>query len=103
MTTNAERVSQGVLYGVQFDRHLDEKAVARIAQFFLEGPSGPLFGGSLGNLTPQEGYTALVEALGLSVKLTELLPLPVHHSEQQFRDFLQRLLERLDAMRPWPE
>jgi hypothetical protein len=93
--TNAERVSMAVLYSVQFNRYLDDEEVTRIAQAMLKRPL-------IQDLTPQEEYAALVEALGLSVKLTELIPQQTH-GEQEFRDFLRRLLDRLDAMRPWPE
>ncbi len=97
MITNAQRVSEGVLYCVQFTRPLDDEEVARVGRYMLEMPL-------VQDLTLQEEYTALVEAMGGSVKLTEVLSiLPLPLSEQEFRDFLRRLLERLDAMRPWPE
>jgi hypothetical protein len=82
-----------VLYTVQFDRALDDETVDRVARLLLENP--------LLGLTPEQEYAALAEALRSGEPLTGDIPQP--HSEEAVRDFLARLLNRLDTLRPWPE
>jgi hypothetical protein len=86
-------VNGGVLYSVQFARELDDTVVDRIARWLLSQP--------LWDLTQQQEYDALAEALRSDAQLTEFIPEP--HTEEAYRDFLRRLLARLDAARPWPE
>jgi hypothetical protein len=93
VTENWRDVSNGVLYNVQFARQLDEQMVETGARSLL---TDPLF-----DLTPEQEYAALARALESDETLTDFVPVP--HSEQDYRDFLRRLLDRLDAMRPWPE
>jgi hypothetical protein len=86
-------VNNAVLYSVQFDRVLGGPAVDRIARLLLENT--PL------GLTPQQAYDALAHALRSDAPLTG--DIPQTHSEDEFRGFLRELLDRLDAMRPWPQ
>lgn len=98
MSTEATRVVVGtLLYSIKFDK-LDDTLVDRRARALVEEP--------LIDLLPSDEYQAIVEGLQLNTELTELIQLPeaiAAHGEQDFRDFLRRLVDRLDAMRPWPE
>ncbi len=85
-------VSNAVLYSVQFDRELDDAALDRVARLLFEQP--------MWDLTPEDEYAALAQAVRSPGPLTGDIPQP--HSDQEFRGFLRRLLDRLDAMRPWP-
>jgi hypothetical protein len=86
-------VTNAVLYSVQFDRELGDSVAARIARSLLENT--PL------GLTPEAAYDALAQASRSAEPLTGDIPQP--HGDQEFRDFLRRLLGRLDALRPWPD
>lgn len=87
-----------LLYTVKFE-DLDDTLVDRRARALIEEP--------LVDLTAADEYQAIVEALQSSVRLTRVIELPNggrdRHSEQGFRDFLGRLLARMDTLRPWPE
>jgi hypothetical protein len=83
----------GILYGVQFDRTLDDKVVNRIARAMVKEP--------ILYLTPEQEYECVVSGLRSGDPLTGQIPQP--HDEQAVREFLGRLVERLDALRPWPE
>lgn len=85
-------VTTALLYTAQFGR-LDDDLVYRRARALLEEP--------VVELTPEQEYQAISEALASSARLTE--PIPEPHSEQEFRDFLTQLRARLDTMRPWQE
>ena len=85
-------VNGGVLYSVQFARELNSAEVDRIAHWLLGQP--------LWDLTQQQEYDALAEALRSDAQLTEFIPEP--HTEEAYRDFLRRVLARLDEARPWP-
>lgn len=93
MTELWQGTSNTVLYSIQAEPELGDAVVARIARALLEQP--------LSDLTPEQEYAALAEALRSGAQLTEFMP--GRHSEERYRDFLRRLLARLDAMRPWPE
>jgi hypothetical protein len=86
-------VNGGVLYSVQFAEKLDDATVDRIARWLLGQP--------LWELTQQQEYDALADALRSDAQLTEFIP--DRHTEEAYRDFLRRLLARLDQVRPWPE
>jgi len=86
-------VNNAVLYSVQFDRELADPVVTRIARELLERP--------LWDLTPEDEYSALRQAVRSAAPLTA--DIPQSHSEGEFRDFLHRVLDCLDALRPWPE
>lgn len=82
-----------VLYCVQFSRELGESEVERIARMILEQP--------IYDLTTEEQYASIKAALAEDSWERDLSWQP--HDEPSVRDFLQRLLERLDALRPWQE
>lgn len=86
-------VVMGILYCVQFSRELEEADVGRIADMVLEQP--------LYDLTVEEQYAAVAAALDMDVWDQDLSWQP--HDEPAVRDFLRRVLERLDAARPWRE
>lgn len=94
MTQPVAGVSNMILYGVQFTDELDDHAVEGVAKRAIENPGA--------NLTTEEMYAGIVEALASDETLTELIP-GHQHGEQEYRDFLARVVQRLDAMRPWPE
>ena len=76
----------GILYGIQFDRTLDDDVVARVA----DGVVGGLYVGERAGT-----LDALDEALRYSGPLNDQIKTP--HSEENIRDFLARLAEVLDA------
>ncbi|SMF74538.1 hypothetical protein [Streptomyces sp. Amel2xC10] len=86
-------VVTGILYCVQFSRELGDDEVGRIAGMVLERP--------LYDLTAEEQYTAVEAALAEDVWDQDLSWQP--HGEPAVRDFLRRLLARLDTARPWRE
>jgi hypothetical protein len=84
--------SNVVLYGLLFDDALDDAVVDRVAQGIIEQPFMP---------TSEQDYAAIAEALRSGARLTDSLP-NNPHAEHDYRDFLERVLDRLDSMRPWP-
>lgn len=83
----------GILYGVQFERTLDDEAVDRIARALVQEP--------ILYLPPEQEYELLATALRSGELLTGGIPQP--HSEDAVRVFLGKVVRRLDALRPWPE
>lgn len=90
------RLVWSLLYTVQFNEILDDDLARwRAGGLVLEPFSG---------FTREEEYEALQEALRSDASLAEeLMDSPVPHTEEEVRDFLRRVLERMDALRPWPE
>jgi hypothetical protein len=88
----ARGLSNAVLYNLIF-KPLDDSEANRIATGLITEP--------LWTFTPQEEYEALVAALGSDGDLTTDIPVP--HGDAEYRDFLKRVIDRMDAMRPWPE
>jgi hypothetical protein len=86
-------VSNAVLYSVQFDRELNDAVLDRVIRLLFEQP--------MWDLTPEDEYNGLAQAVRSPDPLTGDIPQP--HSDHEFRGFLRRLLDRLDAMRPWPQ
>ncbi|MFF3941507.1 hypothetical protein [Streptomyces phaeofaciens] len=86
-------VVMGILYCVQFSRELGDAEVGRIAGMVLEQP--------LYDLTVEEQYAAVAAAVAADAWDQDLSWQP--HAEPEVRDFLRRVLERLDAARPWRE
>lgn len=82
-----------VLYVVQYDRTLDDQTVDRVTRLLIDDP--------LLGLTSDEEYAALTEALRSGEPLTGDISQP--HDEAATRDLLARVLQRMDALRPWPE
>ncbi|NGO13989.1 hypothetical protein G5C60_41965 [Streptomyces sp. HC44] len=82
-----------ILYCVQFSRELGESEVERIARMMLEQP--------FYDLTTEEEYASITAALAEDSWDRDLSWQP--HDESSVRDFLRRLLERLDELRPWRE
>lgn len=85
-------VVNAVLYSIQFDR-IDPGTVEKVVNTLTTRPSF--------NLTPEDQYHALNEALGAGDPLTSAIP--TNHNEEDFRAFLAAVVERMDAVRPWPE
>jgi len=81
----------GVLYKLQFTRTLDDEAVDWLARDLIEKP--------LGRFTPEQEYAALAAALRSADSLTGDMPQP--HGDHEMREFLQRVVRRMEAMRPW--
>lgn len=85
-------VSNAVLYTLIY-KSLEDSEADRVATGLVSEP--------LWALTQQEEYDALAEALRSDADLTSDIPTP--HTDAQYRDFLKRVVDRLDAARPWPE
>ncbi|MEV6769714.1 hypothetical protein AB0N05_13905 [Nocardia sp. NPDC051030] len=82
-----------VLYSVQFTDRLNPNEVRRISTGLLTEP--------LWDLTPEDEYRALVDALNSGEELDTLVR--TKHSEAEVREFLTRIVAELDAARPWPD
>ncbi|UUU28547.1 hypothetical protein JIX56_00725 [Streptomyces sp. CA-210063] len=80
-----------ILYCLQFSRELSDEEVERIARMIFERP--------LYDLTVEKQYAGIEAALAAVAWAEDLSWQP--HDEPSIRDFLRRLLERLDALRPW--
>lgn len=90
---NPHGLVNGILYSTQFVKTLDDEAVEWIARALLEEP--------IMHLSPEQEYDAIVAALRSDEPLTGRIPQP--HDESTVREFLGRVVRRLDALRPWPE
>jgi hypothetical protein len=86
-------VSDSILFSMQFEERLGNAEALRFAREIISRP--------LKYLTAEEEYAAIAEALRSDARLTELVP--ESHGEQEYRDFLRRVLSSLDALRPWPD
>jgi hypothetical protein len=86
-------VSDSILESVQLEKELGNTEAMRLGREIVRRP--------LRYLTTEEEYAAIAEALRTDADLSERIPSP--HGEQEYRDFLRRLLNCLDALRPWPE
>ncbi|OIJ62769.1 hypothetical protein WN71_037820 [Streptomyces mangrovisoli] len=82
-----------VLYCLQFSRELGDAEVERIARTVLDRP--------FSDLTAEEQYADLEAALATDDWERDLAWQP--HDAASVRQFLRRLLARLDALRPWAE
>jgi len=76
----------------QFSAALDQVEVRRVSAALLEKP--------LGNLTPEQEYRALTDALESGQELDTVVK--VKHAPAEVRSFLSKVVAELDAMRPWP-
>lgn len=93
MTQPGHGVSNVILYSVLFDRKLGDDVVTRVAKRAVENPDAYLTTGQI--------YDGIAEALASNHMLTESMT-GNPHGEQEYRDFLARVAQRLDEMRPWP-
>lgn len=84
---------EAILYWVQFSRQLGDVEVERTCRMILERP--------IYNLTVEEQYAG-IEA-GLASEAWKRLVWDQPHEGPAVQDFLRRLLERLDELRPWQE
>ncbi|GAA4609555.1 hypothetical protein GCM10023195_38670 [Actinoallomurus liliacearum] len=91
--TEPHGLINGILYATQFERTLDDEVVGRIARALLEEP--------ILHLTPEQEYEGIVAGLRSEEPLTGQIPQP--HDEEAVREFLGKVVRRLDALRPWPE
>jgi hypothetical protein len=82
----------GVLYVVQFEPVLDEQVVATTADQLV---ARPMF-----DQPVQRTLDQLREGLASGEQLTGVIPQP--HEEAAVRDFVGRLVDRLESMRPFP-
>ncbi|MFE6923232.1 hypothetical protein ACFVAV_19545 [Nocardia sp. NPDC057663] len=85
-------VVNAILYSVQFEKELDDHVVGRIAYSLLTEP--------LTTLTPEGQYQALSDGLATGAPLPTLVQMPQDPAE--LREFLSRVVARMDDMRPWP-
>ncbi|MFE7718018.1 hypothetical protein ACFU44_03130 [Nocardia rhizosphaerihabitans] len=84
-------VVNAILYSAQFEKELDDHVVGRIAYSLVTEP--------LATLTPEEQYQALSDGLATGAPLPTLVQMPQDPAE--LREFLGRVVARLDDMRPW--
>ena len=84
-------VVTAILYCLRFSPELGDGEVERIAGMVLERP--------FYDLTAEEQYAGVESALAAPAWDEDLSWQP--HDEAALRDFLRRLLERLDELRPW--
>ncbi|MFC9966184.1 hypothetical protein ACFVH4_18305 [Nocardia ignorata] len=85
-------IVNAVLYSVQFEKELDNSVVDRIAHALLTEP--------LGTFTPDEEYRILKVGLAAGEPIPEVVPM--RQSPAELRNFLSRIVARMDATRPWP-
>jgi hypothetical protein len=84
---------EAVLYCLQFSRSLGDDEIERISGMILERP--------FHDLAVEEQYAGIAAALAADHWRADLSWQP--HDEASVRNFLRRLLARLDALRPWQE
>lgn len=92
--TQAPFATTGILYTLIFQKDLDDSLVDATARREIERPGG--------GLTTEEIYAQVKQGLASDAILTDSIP-DTGHSEQEYRDFLVKVLRRLDELRPWPE
>ena len=90
--TWAGRINE-ILYGLLFKTHLDDAVVEQMTRSMIERRS---FGDG-----PAVYAEAIPHALAYSGPLNDEIETP--HSEGQIREFLARLADGLDALKPWPQ
>jgi hypothetical protein len=94
MTEPWHTVNELILFSVLFDAQLGDAAVTRVAQRAIAHPDA--------HLTTEQIYTGIAGALRSPEPLAASVP-GNRHGEHEYRDFLARVLQRLDELRPWPE
>ncbi|WP_342800218.1 hypothetical protein [Nocardia sp. No.11] len=93
MKTNWDEVVEAVYYRIQFEPKLDDSIVDWIARLLVNNPCR--------NLTPPQEY----DAIARGVLFGEPFPasIPTRHTTTELRDFLSKIVRRMDEMRPWPQ
>ncbi|MBF6173847.1 hypothetical protein [Nocardia blacklockiae] len=86
-------VTNAVVYNAQHYADLGPEAVDGTARALLVQP--------LGQLTPDQEYEALREAIETDAR--PLTTIPTRFDDNAIRDYLVRIITRLDELRPWPE
>lgn len=85
-------VVNGLLHSVQFRERLDADYAAEVAQHLIARP--------IVGISAERQYAALAYAVESGTDLTRLTP--DAHDEADFRAFISMIVERMDALRPWP-
>lgn len=93
MNGDQRAVVNAILYGVQFADTLNAAEVDRTSLSLLHHP--------LWSLTPEQEYQSIVDALESGSEIGSIFG--PRHSEVAVRNFLQQVVDRLDALRPWPD
>ncbi|MEV0363136.1 hypothetical protein [Nocardia fusca] len=93
MNGDQRAVVNAILYGVQFADTLNAAEVDRTSSSLLHHP--------LWSLTPEQEYQSIVDALESGSEIGSIFG--PRHSEVAVRNFLQQVVDRLDALRPWPD
>ncbi|WP_446221743.1 hypothetical protein ACTWPB_17765 [Nocardia sp. IBHARD005] len=91
--SNWQGIVNSILYSVQFESELNDGVVNRIAYALLTEP--------LSSLTPDDEYQSLSDGLAADTPLPNAVPMRQESTE--LREFLSRVVARMDNMRPWPE
>src|SRR3984893_19055121 len=95
MANSWDGVVNGILYMIIFSRNLDDRDADRVASYLVKHP---LFGLSLG------AQRAHLVAAVAAHPLTWRVPSPLDpRGEDEIRDFLRRVLERIDELNPPPQ
>ncbi|WP_157171064.1 hypothetical protein [Nocardia araoensis] len=92
MEEESQAVVNAILLGVSTAESLDSSWVERIASGLLSRP--------LWSLTPDEEYRAIVDALNSRRNLNASIGAKL--SDNEIRNLLARIVDRLDEARPWP-
>ncbi|WP_431957160.1 hypothetical protein [Nocardia lijiangensis] len=82
-----------IFYSIQFENELNQELVDRISRALLTEP--------IETLTPDQEYEALARGLRSNAPLPTLVPM--RQSGAELRDFVARVVLRMDSLRPWPE
>ncbi|MEU6561084.1 hypothetical protein [Nocardia nova] len=92
MSETWKSVVDAIVYNAEYYPDLGEQAVDGTARALLIQP--------LWNLTPQQEYEAITYAIESRGTITSI---PTRLDQAAIRDFLRRILLRLDDLKPWPE
>ncbi|WP_157181716.1 hypothetical protein [Nocardia testacea] len=93
MNGDQRAVVNAILHDVQFADTLTAAEVDRTSSSLLHNP--------LWSLTPEQEYQSIVDALESGSEIGSIVG--PRHSEDAVRNFLRQVVDRLDALRPWPD
>ncbi|MGW6724371.1 hypothetical protein ACWF9G_00575 [Nocardia sp. NPDC055029] len=93
MNKNWDEVVGAIYYRIQFERELSDEVVDWITRALVHNPCR--------NLTPPQEYDAI--ARGVLFNEPFPTPIPTRHTDKELRNFLSKVVRRMDAVRPWPE